>query len=162
MVRLARGDKRGFTLIELLIAVAIGAVLFSGGLAAYRGMGERQSLKQGGRIFQSNLRLFQQKALAGEKPTDCELVIFEGFEVSFANKTSYSARPVCGGAMPTGKTYSLPEEVEFGDVPETIFFPVLRSELTGAQTITLGIGGFYYDVEIESTGVIRGKMREIL
>jgi len=158
MVRLAH--RPGFTLIELMIAVVIGAVLFSGGLAAYRGFGDRQTLKQAGATFRSNLRLFQQKALSGEKPSECLADdVFEGFEVSYVNETSYLAAPICQSAIPDGETFMLAEEVEFLGVGwDTIFFPVLRSELTGAQTITLSLSSFSYQVVIESSGVIRGEM----
>lgn len=161
MSRLARGARRGFTLIELLVAVAIGMVLVAGGLAAYRGTGERQALKQAGISFQTNLKMFQQKVLSGEKPADCGPAdIYEGFEVSYVNATSYTATPICQIATPAGRTYTLPEEVEFMAAfsPNTIFFPVLKSVLTGAQTITLTSGSFSYEVVIESSGVIRGEM----
>lgn len=158
MVRLAR--RSGFTLIELMIAVVIGSVLFSGGLAAYRGFGDRQTLKQAGATFQSNLRLFQQKALSGEKPSECLAGdVFEGLEVSYVNETSYLATSICQVAIPDGETFILAEEVEFLGIGwDTIFFPVLRSELTGAQTITLNLSSFSYQVVIESSGVIRGEM----
>jgi len=161
MKRLAH--RPGFTLVELMIAVVIGSVLFSGGLAAYRGFGDRQTLKQAGATFQSNLRLFQQKALSGKKPSECLAGdVFEGVEVSYVNETSYLATPICQVERPGGETFILPEEVEFLGVGwDTIFFPVLRSELAGAQTITLSLTSFSYDVIIEPSGVIRGEMREI-
>jgi len=159
MVRLAR--RSGFTLIELMIAIAIGSVLFSGGLAAYRGFGDRQTLKQAGATFQSNLRLFQKKALSGEKPSEClSGDVFEGLEVSYVNETSYLATPICQAAIPGGETFILAEDVEFlvDWSSSPIFFPVLRSELTGAQTITLRLDSFSYQVVIESSGVIRSEM----
>jgi len=161
MSRLAQGARRGFTLIELMVAVTIGMVLVAGGLAAYRGTGERQTLKQAGISFQTNLKMFQQKVLSGEKPADCGPAdIYEGFEVSYVDTASYTATPICQEAMPAGRTYTLPEEVKFGAwSPTTIFFPVLKSVLTGAQTITLISGSFFYDVVIEPSGVIRGEMR---
>jgi len=50
----------GFTLIEILVTVVISGILFGGGIAAFRGIGARQNLKQAGIEFQSNLRAFQQ------------------------------------------------------------------------------------------------------
>ena len=156
-------QKKGFTLIELLVAVAIGGILFSGGLAAYRGIGEKQTVKQAGISFQSKLRLFQQKALAGEKPSECDIPgeILEGYSVRWISLTSYIMTAVCSITSPTENTINLVENVVFGGNFGTIFFPVLRSELTGAQVITLTNGTFNYEVEIESTGVIRGEMLEI-
>jgi len=155
-------SARGFTLIELLVAVAIGGILFSGGLAAYRGIGEKQTVKQAGITFQSKLRLWQQKALAGEKPVDCTGA-FEGYEVSYSSITSYTVTAACRISDADSNIVNLIEGVEFssGFSPSTIIFPVLKSELTGAQTITLTNGTFSYEVEIESTGVIRGEMLEI-
>jgi len=156
-------QKKGFTLIELLVAIAIGGILFSGGLAAYRGIGEKQTVKQAGISFQSKLRLFQQKALAGEKPSECDIPgeILEGYRVDWESSTSYIMTAVCSITSPTENTINLVENVAFGGNFGTIFFPVLRSELTGAQVITLTNGTFSYEVEIQSTGVIKGEMLEI-
>ena len=156
-------QEKGFTLIELLVAVAIGGILFSGGLAAYRGIGEKQTVKQAGISFQSKLRLFQQKALAGEKPDECDVFgeVLEGYQVSWESPTSYIMTAVCSISSPTENTINLVENVAFGGSFQTIFFPVLKSELTGAQIVTLTNDTFYYQVEIESTGVIRGEMLEI-
>jgi len=155
-------SARGFTLIELLVAVAIGGILFSGGLAAYRGIGEKQTVKQAGITFQSKLRLWQQKALAGEKPVDCTGT-FEGYEVGYSSISSYTVTAVCRISDADSNTVNLIEGVSFSSSfsPSIIIFPVLKSELTGAQTITLTNGTFSYEVEIESTGVIRGEMLEI-
>ncbi|MFC1627387.1 Tfp pilus assembly protein FimT/FimU [Patescibacteria group bacterium] len=151
----------GFGLIEILVTTAIAGILFAGGMAAYRGMGERQGLKQAGASFQSKLRLYQQKALSGEKPEVCGSGdTFLGFRVSYDSTTSYLAQAICNLATPAAVTINLPTGVEFVAPfsPNEIVFSVLDSTLQGAQTIILTSGSFNYQVMIQASGVIKGSM----
>ena len=152
-------SARGFTLIELLVAIVISMVLFSGGLAAYRGVGERQSVKQAGNKLQANLRLLQQKASSGEKPSDCGVADeFQGYKMNYNDSGSYLAQAVCQVAVPAADTINLPSGVTFVASFTEIFFPVLSSQVTGAQTITLTTGSYSYEVVIEAAGVVTGRM----
>jgi len=162
----SRSAKQGFSLIELLVAVSITGVLFAGGLAAYKGIGARQLIKDAGASLQSSLRLYQQKALAGEKPQECagddKLL---GYKVSYVNdekKNSYLVEAVCELAKPAGLVISLPEGVEFKSafVPEVIFFQVLSNHVEGAQTITLTTtdGSTSYQVRVDQSGLISGYL----
>lgn len=151
----------GFTLIEVLVTVVISGILFAGGIAAYRGIGARQSLKQAGIEFQSNLRLMQEKTLSSKKPAECSVDpndILLAYEVSWVNVNRYNIKPICKIAVPAATDIDLPEEVSFGGAFSKISFFVLKAEITGAQTITLSSGGLQYQVIIESSGVIRGGM----
>lgn len=148
----------GFTLIELLVSVTISAILFGGGIAAYRGIGEKQTLKQAGADFQSNLRLFQQKAMASEKPIECGTNKFDGFNVSAAaNSSDYSAKVLCAGATPPVNSFVLPEGITFTEA-FNITFQVLKAEVLNAKTIVLFNGTLNYQVIVESGGVIRGGL----
>ena len=152
--------RRGFTLIELMIAVVLTGLLVNGALVAYRGLGERQKVKQAGMSFQTDLKSYQQKAAAGEKPavcTDTDRLI--GYRVKRINTVSYSVTADCEVADPLGVTVNLPAGVNFKvGVSFDLFFPVLSGAVTGATTITLENGAYSYLVTIESSGVIRGEV----
>ncbi|KKR76039.1 MAG: hypothetical protein UU21_C0020G0016 [Candidatus Levybacteria bacterium GW2011_GWA2_40_8] len=150
----------GFTLIEILVTVVISGILFGGGIAAYRGIGDKQAVKQNGATFLSNLRAFQQKALASEKPADCGANKLESFKVSYVNVSSYSVKASCVG---TATTITLTDEVEFTAGFNDIDFQVLKAEVLNGgieeeQTITLQKGSTSYQVTIEQRGVISGKL----
>lgn len=152
--------KPGFTIIELMITVVIGALLITGAMAAYRGLGARQSVKQAGISFQTDLKSYQQKAFTGTKPFECGAGdTIEGYRVSYVDSDTFSVIAVCGSGSPGSTEFNLPEGVKFQAVfnPSDIFFPVLTAEVTGAQTILLTKGTYAYQVVIEPSGVIRGE-----
>lgn len=151
----------GFTLIELMIVVTIGTILFGGGVAAYRGIGNKQSIKQTGISFQSNLRLIQGKANAGEKPSACGEADFIGYEVSYANETSYQVQPLCSNTDTSAliTTVNLTDNIEFANNFSVIFYG-LESEISGAQSINLIKDDYTYQVAIEQSGVIKGELIE--
>jgi len=153
--------KPGFTIIELMITVVIGALLITGAMVAYRGLGARQSVKQVGISFQTDLKSYQQKALTGTKPSACEASdTIEGYRISNVDNDTFSVVAVCGSGSPESIEFNLPEGVEFQAAfnPNDIFFPVLTAEVTGAQTIVLTKDNYRYQVIIEPSGVIRGQM----
>ncbi|MFH2061589.1 MAG: prepilin-type N-terminal cleavage/methylation domain-containing protein [Candidatus Beckwithbacteria bacterium] len=147
----------GFTLIELLVAVGIGLILVAGGLAAYKGMGEKQKVKQAGVTFETNLRLFRQKAMSGEKPAGCEFL--QNYTVTYTDSSSYTVQAMCSTGTPGSTTFTLGEGVlftgaGFGD----IIFLTLKTWIDSVKTITLKAGSYSYEVNIEKGGVISGKM----
>lgn len=155
------GGCRGFTIIELLITVVIGGILIAGAIAAYRGLGTKQKVKQAGISFQTDLKNYQQKALAGQKPIECGgSDRLAGYQINYIDNTSYSIQAICAINEPEAAIIELAEDVIFSEAfnPAQIFFPVLKSEAQGAQTITLTLSDFSYEVVIESSGVIRGQM----
>jgi len=153
--------RKGFTLIELLVAVSIGMILTVGGLAAYRGFGERQSLIQAGLKLESNLRLAQKKSFSGEKPAieKCsESERLNGFLLKSENNISYEIDVDCSGETERmGEVISLPEEIIFSTESFDIFFPVLKSAVIPI-TIILQSDSFSYQVTVEESGVVRGEL----
>lgn len=155
---------RGFSLIELMIVMVISGVLMAGGIAAYRSLGGKQQVKQAGITFQTNLRLFQGKALAGEKPSDCTPVNkLLYYKVMWESSTSYSVEPICtGSAGTTAVIYDLDDEIEFLNPPwSEIKFYNQINHVDGNQTIQLvktGTTTPYYKVTIANSGVISGEM----
>ena len=151
--------KFGFTLIEIMIAVVVGGILFSGGIAAYRSFGEKQAVKQAGNTFRINLKLFQQKALSGEKPVEC-LGSISGYRVSYVNESSYSLQVDCSVSDPGISTVSLGENVYFTSDWGEVFFGVLQTQVSGAGDVEITNGDFIYTVTVEPIGVIKGDFQE--
>ena len=147
----------GFTVIELLVAVVISGLLVVSGLVSYKSLGEKQKVKQAGTSFQTNLKLIQQKALAGEKPTICGSNSLSGYNVSRQSSGSYAVEAICPGADPGQTIVDVEGGVEFSDSFD-IFFPVLQGQVIGAQSIDLSLDSYTYQVVVESSGVIRGQM----
>jgi len=156
----------GFTFIEILVAVVISGILFGGGIAAFRGIGARQNLKQAGIEFQSNLRLIQEKTLSSKKPAGCDVLL--EYEVSYVDnidKNTYSMKPICQPDTLTATPVVLLENVTFETSFSPISFLVLQAgvvlnEGLGVEekTIKLQSGTLEYWVTIESKGVIKGEM----
>ena len=150
---------KGFTFIELMVVVAIGAILTAGGLAAYRGIGEKEALKQAGLTLESNLKLVQRKALSGEKPEGCSGTL-ESFRISpSVDDQTYLVQARCSLSSPDAISYQLDEGIKFQSPITPIDFEVLRQGVSGSQSIILTniAGSFTYQLVIEASGVIRGR-----
>lgn len=147
----------GFTLIEILVTVVISGILFGVGIAAFRGIGARQNLKQAGNEFQSNLRLIQEKTLSSQKPAGC--IVLLGYRVSYVDSNTYAMKPICQPDTAAATEVDLLENVTFvaSSFPP-INFLVLQAGVENAQTITLTHDSLNYQVTIESKGVITGGM----
>ena len=91
--------KKGFTLIELMVTISIIGILFTIGMAGYTRFNRSQTLVQAALELRNDLRLTQDKALVGEKPSGwCtgEDENMEGYRLVFAGDgQSYSIRPRC-------------------------------------------------------------------
>lgn len=61
--------KKGFTLVELVVVTAIIIGISGFGTANYLSFNEKQTIEQAAKTVKNNLRLIQQKAIAGEKDT---------------------------------------------------------------------------------------------
>ena len=147
----------GFTLIEFLVAVGIGLILVLGGLASYKGMSKKQTVKQAGITFKSNLRSFQQKAMSGEKPDGC--ISLQNYRVSWIDDSNYSVQPICEIGSGDPNNFILDEEVVFDRDFGSIEFSTLNNSIDNAPVvIILSSDGYEYQVNIEKTGVITGFM----
>lgn len=146
----------GFTLIELLVVISVVGILFTIGVARYQAFNRRQLLVQAAQNLKSNLRLAQDKALAGEK--DC-LGRLDGFRVSLA-ADSYSIRSQCDNGFNFGPatSFSFPPGITKTSDTSLIFFKVLAQgvEITGSSEVILsGFGGETESITVTEVGEIR-------
>ena len=81
-----------YTLIELLVGISIISIVFSVGFASYRDFSRRQALSGVTKALISDLRLIQQKALAGEKIGSCTTL--DGYKINISS-ASYSLYADC-------------------------------------------------------------------
>ncbi|MDO8504061.1 MAG: prepilin-type N-terminal cleavage/methylation domain-containing protein [bacterium] len=127
--------SRGYTLIELMVALTIAALLFLVGYASYREFIRRQALDNTYKELKSDLKLAQQLALSGEKPSSCTGALF-GYQVAFA-QDSYTVSASCGGMVQV-RTRSLSPGITLSGA-NTILYKVIGegTTLTGDISITL-------------------------
>jgi len=157
----------GFTLIELLVTISIMGILFGLGVAKYNEFNRRQILDQAAQELKSNLRLAQDKALAGEK--DCSVCqvgikcgdgddkVLDGWYVSFSSG-SYQIYGRCGGQQfPTSpKTVNLSSRnINIPSPPSPIRFKPLAQGVDGATTISLSGYGETRPITVTGTGEIK-------
>src|SRR4030042_3903407 len=97
----------GFTLIELLVVFSVIAILFTIGFASYQSFNRKQIVVQAAKELKENLRLAQNKASVGEKPTGCTGTL-NGWQVAFSGDSSYQIQAVCPPNTVNFKTITLP------------------------------------------------------
>ena len=157
----------GFTLIELLVTISIMGILFGLGVAKYNEFNRRQILEQAAQELKSNLRLVQDKALAGEK--DCTVCmrgivcgdgddrVLDGWYVSFSTG-SYQIYGSCGGLQfpISPQTVNLSSRnISIPSPPSPIRFKPLAQGVDGATTISLSGYGETRSIMITVTGEIK-------
>jgi prepilin-type N-terminal cleavage/methylation domain-containing protein len=131
-----------YTLIEVLIALTVIGILFGFGYVNYRDFSRRQALSGIVKQIQGDLRLAQQMALSGQKPTDLSCVTLDGITFGITPPQTYSIRAQCDGAPGyIFKEIALPGGVTIaGGTTNPIIFKVLGQGTnlpSGGVTITL-------------------------
>ena len=120
----------GFTFVEILVVVVTMSILFSFGYAGYRDYARRQNLEAWARRVSGDLRLAQQLASSGAKPSD-DCGVLEGYhfrvQANFAHQRYYFG-PVCSD-FSEGQTKDHEKIVQ---MPEDIFINAVEiSGVTG-------------------------------
>lgn len=102
----------GYTLIEILIVAMVMTLLFTVGYANYRDFQRRQIVTSFAKQIEGDLRLAQEYALGGRKPTSgCTQLDGYEFEINLSSQT-YDIYPRCDGSRLTSiKSASLPPGV---------------------------------------------------
>lgn len=124
----------GYTLIEILVGLTIVGLLFGVGYANFRSFSRRQVVINAAKNIQGDLRLTQEIALAGQKPSDsnCDSPAntLNGYNFTVLSPSSYEIRAVCsGGSVASAtKTVTLDSAATVASpfpVPNPIMFKVL-------------------------------------
>jgi len=114
----------GFTFVEILVVIVTMSVLFSFGYAGYRDYARRQNLEAWARKVSGDLRMAQQLASSGAKPSnDCGVLEGYHFRVNahFAHQRYYFG-PICSD-FSDGQTNAHEKVVQ---MPEDIFINAIE------------------------------------
>ena len=156
--------KNGFSLVELLTVISIMTVLFGFGYSNYRDFQRRQHLESAVRMIKSDLRLAQEMALAGRKPSDC-VGDLEGYEFQLSSINSgwssqYELRTLCASSNVDYKIVDLPEGTEirvFGVTNGFHFLPLGQ----GINRLTLTLRVRFDDADIDPRRIVISEIGEI-
>lgn len=138
--------QKGYTLIELLIAVMIMFLVFGLGMANLRGYQRQRVLEGAVTQVKGHLRLAQQMAQSGIKPTGCGALKLESitFRRDLTLTSTYHIRAVCTNHDDISttvlvQTYNL--QRNFPGVvittADTVTFLALGKGVAGNVTVTL-------------------------
>lgn len=157
--------QKGFTLVEMLVVMTIIGILFAVGIARYQVFNRNQILTQAAEELKNNLRLAQQKALAGEKPAISGFCTDPGdtlasYRLKFIpSGLRYNIKAICsdGSVQPNDFiSYNLPENVT-GPGGQEVLFKVLGQGIDANSQVTFTLT--YSGVGIRNVTVTRvGKI----
>lgn len=135
---------KGYTLVELLVGLSIIAIIFSIGLAGYREFSRRQALTGVSKQLKADLRLIQQLAITGQKPSDVSCDTLTGYTFSRVSANNYALLANCVSnagvvSSPEYKNVDLGSDITFTSTNSAIKFKVLGqgTDLSASNTITL-------------------------
>jgi len=155
-------NKSGYTLIEILVGMTIISLIFSVGYISYRDFARRQALEGSARRLEADLRLAQEQALTGKKPTSLacsEAGALNGYDFYVETATSYKVQANCSGGLVDVKSVEVAEEVTLSSSPGRFTFNVLGrgTSLSTAATITLTqtATGNTFDITVSPEGEIK-------
>lgn len=135
-------NRLGYTLIEILVGMSIIGLIFSFGYISYRDFARRQSLLGSARRLKADLRLAQEHALSGKKPSSVACSAegsLNGYDFYVDSTTSYVIQANCTGGLVDDKVVEISSEISLTAVPNRFTFKVVGkgTSLSGPATITL-------------------------
>lgn len=152
---------RGYTLIEVLIVVSILTIIFTVGFARYRDYERRQKVVTITRQVKGDLRLAQEEALSGRKPSGCTGVL-NGYFFRRLNSSTYVIQANCTNATIEVKRVELilGTTINFSSGDSILFKPIGSGTdiPSGVDTlITVSFAPYSYTqvITITSGGEIR-------
>lgn len=145
--------KYGYTLIELVIAIAIMGLMVGASIAGFNTLNKRQTVLNAGKEVMSAMRVAQQRASSGTKPTGCTQLY--GYSVKATiNTSTYSLSTVCSNATTVIKTYQLPTGVTFVSTFTTQFNVQTGGASGSIGNISVRSSYFTYTMTVGSAGDI--------
>ncbi len=135
-------NRLGYTLIEILVSMSIIGLIFNFGYVNYRDFARRQALLGSARHLKADLRLAQEQALAGKKPSSAACSgagSLRGYDFYVDSATSYIIQANCTGGLVDDKIVQTSSGVSLTAVPNRFTFKVIGkgTSLSGLATITL-------------------------
>lgn len=132
---------QGYTLIEILVALSIIGLLFGFGYASFRDFSRRQALQGTVKKIQGDLRLAQQQALSGKKPSDikCNSQLLASYSFKVYSTSEYKIEANCGGGDVLVKDVILSSDISISIDSNPIKFKVLGqgTNIDGGSMITI-------------------------
>lgn len=153
-----------YTFIEILVALTIVGLIFGIGYVSFRDFSRRQALLGTTRNIKGDLRLAQEQAISGEKPSDfrCDSPnTLSGYYFNRVSANSYSLVARCSGGNVVSKEVNLPSDISIAANQNPIVFKVLGQGTDVPQAspavITLTQAGTSNTatISISSTGEIK-------
>lgn len=151
--------KNGYTLIELLAVLAITGFVFTLGYGGFRLYAQRQQTTSLARSINADLRLAEEQAIAGKKPSGC-VTTLQGYKfVVDGTNSTYTVLASCFGGDIVVKTVSIPKgftltppstnpiifkPIALGtNIPEgtSVTIKVTNSSINYSQSVVIGSGG---------------------
>jgi len=151
---------RGFSLIELLVVLVIISLVFGLGYANFRGYQRKQAVMAAGRQIEGDLRMAQEYADQGYKPSGCGGMSGYIFQVNSSPANTYNIIADCGlGAnnpkikanigLPLGMTLTPATSIKFKVLKEG-----LEPAAATTFTITSLVENTIVDIKVAVNGVI--------
>lgn len=157
-------NRYGFTLLEVLVAAVIISLVSGISLVGYNRFQERQQLVAAKEQLRNDLRLAQQKALAGEKPTGwCtgSGKTLSSWRLGFTSASVYEIRGVCSDATTVfDRLITLPANiVKSAGADQVDFLPVSGSAAAAAFSLRFAAasGTWVATVSVTDSGLIESS-----
>ena len=135
-------NRSGYTLIEILVSMSIIGLIFNFGYISYRDFARRQSLLGNARNLRADLRLAQEQAMSGKKPSSVACSgegSLVGYDFYLDSATSYVIQANCTGGLVDDKVVETSSEISLTtDTPRFTFYVIGKgTSLSEPAIITL-------------------------
>lgn len=137
-----------YTFIEILVALTIVSLLFGIGYVSFRDFSRRQALNGTARSIVGDLRLAQEQAISGRKPSDlfCNPPNYlDGYNFRVVSAQNYVLEASCSGGNVQTKSVTIASDISLSvPSPNPILFKSVAqgTNISGASaTVTLTQAG---------------------